>query len=321
MEGSLTGEPSVVGLLCRTSDRTGFTGAGARALHRRDEAREGLRVLRGVGAAQRGLLGGPVAHVELEARARDRGPVGEAGGGVAGVSGAVANLTQPVLIGIIELAVAQGLAGSRPLAFPGNVALAAFENLDQVHAKLGLHHRADLVVLQRVHRPLEIRHRIARADPAEVAALGRRAVLRIEAGQFGEITAIDQAFADNFHLVARLGFGHHFVDADQDVARMRLLDRGRPATAALAEQLDDMETGRGTQQVADFTRLQARRRFGIERRQTVELAPAEAAALQGIRRIGEGRRQFGEVFTGLPARRQLCCALCADVRLRPRHGG
>lgn len=72
-----------------------------------------------------------------------------------------------------------------------------------------------------------------------------------------------------------------------------------PAAATLAEQLDDVETGRGAQQIADFAWLQARRRFGIERRQPVELAPAEAAALQGVRRIGEGRRQFGEVFARL----------------------
>ncbi len=78
-------------------------------------------------------------------------------------------------------------------------------DLDQVHAEGRLDDRADLAQLQRIHRLLEFRHGIARIQPAEIAALGGRTILRIEAGLLGEIDAIGDALADTFQLAA--GFG------------------------------------------------------------------------------------------------------------------
>ncbi len=102
---------------------------------------------------------------------------------------------------------------------------------------------------------------------------------------------------------------------------------GHGAATPLGNQLDDVEAGRRTQQLADFARLQAPGHLGVQRRQAVERAEAEIATLQGIRRIGEGGRQFGEVLAGrapasAPARHAgAASAVARDWPIRARATG
>ena len=72
---------------------------------------------------------------------------------------------------------ARGLAGDAALALFGDVALATFQHLDQVHSEGRGDDFAGLVERQGVHGPFEFRHGVARIQPAEVAALRRGAVL------------------------------------------------------------------------------------------------------------------------------------------------
>ncbi len=112
-----------------------------------------------------------------------------------------------------------------------------------MHAERRLDNRADLVQLQRIHRLLEFRHGIARIQPAEIAALGGRTILRIEAGLLGEIDAVGDPLAHTFQFAPGFGLRHHFIDPDQDVPCLGLLDGGHGAATPLGNQLDDMEAG------------------------------------------------------------------------------
>ena len=75
--------------------------------------------------------------------------------------GPVAQLAQPVPGRRRRACVRAGLLGVEVLSFFGHVALAAFENLDEVHAEGRLDHRAEFVFLQGVHGLFEFGHGVA----------------------------------------------------------------------------------------------------------------------------------------------------------------
>src|SRR6185369_11915497 len=101
----------------------------------------------------------------------------------------VAQLAQPVLICLVGLALAQRLARDQPLALRRDAAGPTLDDLDQVPAERTLHRLADFARLQRIHRALKLRHRVARIDPAQIAALGGAHVHRIDARDLSEIRA------------------------------------------------------------------------------------------------------------------------------------
>ena len=86
-----------------------------------------------------------------------------------------------------------------------------------------------------------------------------------------------------------------------------------------------MEAGRRAQQLTDLAGLQTACGFGVKTWQTIERAPAEIAALQCIRRIGEGSGQLGEILAGLRPLEGLLAAqtkllqLLGTGRLRRAH--
>src|SRR5437868_1894780 len=111
--------------------------------------------------------------------------------------GAVTGLAQPVLEGFVGLARADGLARRHLLAIFGELVRASLDDLHQVPSEGRLDGLAHLLVGQRVHRALELRHRIARRDPAQVTALLRAGVLGMQARELGEIGARHDALAQS----------------------------------------------------------------------------------------------------------------------------
>src|SRR3954469_23021806 len=74
--------------------------------------------------------------------------------------GTVAHLAQPILVGLVGLALADRLADRDLLAVFRELVGPALEHLHQVPAEGRLHGLAYLPVLQLVHRALELRHRV-----------------------------------------------------------------------------------------------------------------------------------------------------------------
>src|SRR4051812_15928110 len=153
--------------------------------------------------------------------------------------GTVARLAQPVLVGLVGLALADRLARRDFLALVGYLVGAPLEHLYEVPSERRLDRLAHFAVLQPVHHALEFRHRVARRDPAQVAALAGAAVLGVELRQLGEIAAGDDALAQAAKALARLAFGQAVAGAQQDVPHVRLLHAGGRRLAALLQQLED----------------------------------------------------------------------------------
>src|SRR5919197_6394135 len=84
--------------------------------------------------------------------------------------GLVAQLSQPFLVRLVGLALAQRLARLQALALGREIARAPLEHLDQVIAEGRAHRRADLADFQLPVGALEFGHRVARIDPVELAA-------------------------------------------------------------------------------------------------------------------------------------------------------
>src|SRR6266850_1236040 len=210
--------------------------------------------------------------------------------------GLVAELPQPLLVGLVGLALAQRLAHLQPAAFGADVARAALEDLDQVVAERGAHRLAHLADLQLFVGALELRHRVAGVDPVELAAARRRAVVGMHARELGEVGAPgDDAIAQVEQLAARLRLGHRLARADQDVAHARLAHRRRlgPGAAPVGE-LQEVEAGRAAQGLADLAGIHLREHLGKELGQAVVAAPADRASLQRVGRVREARRHARE---------------------------
>src|SRR6185503_19893533 len=101
--------------------------------------------------------------------------------------GAVTQLEQPVLVGLVGLALFQGGARLQAAAVLGQAGCPPLHHLDQVPAERRFHRLADLARLERVHDALELGHRITGQQPVEVAAARSAAVSGMLARQFGKI--------------------------------------------------------------------------------------------------------------------------------------
>src|SRR4030095_9270355 len=88
------------------------------------------------------------------------------------------------------------------------------------------------------------RVRVARRNPAEIAAFSRSSVFRVEFRLILELGAGLEAVAYALDPRLGIGFRHHLAYFDQDVARARLLDHRRRVAASRLLQLDDVEPGR-----------------------------------------------------------------------------
>src|SRR5205814_4713599 len=93
--------------------------------------------------------------------------------------GAIARLAQPVLVGLVRLALANRLARGEPLAVFRKLIGATPQHLHEVPAEGTLHRLAHLAIAQSVHGALELRDRVAGGEPAQVAALRRGRVFGV----------------------------------------------------------------------------------------------------------------------------------------------
>src|SRR5437764_4655533 len=93
--------------------------------------------------------------------------------------GLVAELPQPLLVGLVRFALAQGLARLQALPLGRHVARAPLEHLDEVVAEGRAHGLADLADFQLLVVVLELGHGIAGIDPVELAAARGGAVYRV----------------------------------------------------------------------------------------------------------------------------------------------
>src|SRR3990167_4030310 len=168
-----------------------------------------------------------------------------------------ADLAGPFFVGRLELALAQHVAGGLALLCVGQLDLAAFDQLDQVHAETADHRIGDLSRLQGIERLLELGHEHAGRGPAEVAAARGAAVFRILTGHLRE---------------AGLAVGHLLADVGQLLPQLagRLLRRGaqQDVTGALfgvaglgdvlaGDELDHVEAGVGAHDGRHLADLQA----------------------------------------------------------------
>src|SRR3979490_1577319 len=97
----------------------------------------------------------------------------------------VAQLAQPLLVGLVGLALAQHLPRLQHAALRVHLGRAPLEHLEEVIAERLSHRLADLALLELVIGALEIAHRVAGIDPVELAAAARRAVVGMHARPLG----------------------------------------------------------------------------------------------------------------------------------------
>ena len=189
------------------------------------------------------------------------------------------------------------LRASRRWRSDREIGRAPLDHLDQVEAEGGAHRLGDLARLQRGRRPLELRHEVARHDPAEIAAARRGGgVVGVEPRELREVGALDDPRPEQRDLAARLRLRHELADPREDVPHVGLLDDERAAAGAAAiVELEQVKPGRAAQDVGHFAGLELRERGAEDLRQPVLLAPAHVAALQRVGRVGVAHRDLAEV--------------------------
>src|SRR6185436_1834015 len=106
---------------------------------------------------------------------------------------AIAQLANEIVELLVALPLPQRVASLLATTILRDVLLAALEHLDQMPAERRAHGLRHLVDRKRRHRALEIGNGVARRDPTEVAALGTRRVVRIDARYFLELRAAGDA--------------------------------------------------------------------------------------------------------------------------------
>ena len=175
------------------------------------------------------------------------------------------------------------------------VLLPAALHFQNVPAELGAEGRRDFVHLGAGHRLLELAHETVGGAPAEVAAGQRRAgIVRMLHGQRREILAVEDALAQALDGSAGLVVRANGGGFEQDVAHERLV-AGLLRSAALVQQLDDVEAGCIAQRLGDAADLQCQHLLREQARQPAGLAPTEIAALERRRSGGVLHRHRREV--------------------------
>ena len=140
--------------------------------------------------------------------------------------GGVAQFAQPVGVGLFRLALTDRLT-CRSIAAtePSDRGGPAPESGD---SRIRCDRVADLTVLQAVHGALEFRHGLARADPAEIAALRRRTILRVGLRELREVAACGNLTLDFEQLLTR--------SAARTCRRRRAAECGERASARASVQ-------------------------------------------------------------------------------------
>ena len=146
---------------------------------------------------------------------------------------------------------------------------------------LRLERLAELVVGQVVELLLELRHERAGSDPAEVAAVGRRArVLGGDRRDGLEALALQDALADLHQLLPHGLVVLDLVGGHQDVARVHLRDERLLRRAAYLEHLEDVQAARRADRFGDVARLHGRDDVGHEGGQLVPPCASRARRLR-----------------------------------------
>ena len=157
------------------------------------------------------------------------------------------------------------------------------------------HRCRNLVHCKLAHRFLEHRDRVAGIQPAKIAALGRTRVLGVELRHVLEFRAAFEPILEAIDLGLGIGFGRDFIDANQDVPHVRLIDQRLVVMTAAVDQLDNMKSGGAAQHRRHVARLHCADGFREHRRQTRPGTPAEIAAGQRVARIGKPCGDLPEV--------------------------
>ncbi len=142
-----------------------------------------------------------------------------------------------------------------------------------------------------VHDLAEFRYQGFRVDPAQVAAIERRArIFREALGQGGEAFAVLDALAQACGQSLGLGIAAHGIGLEQDVAHMHLIDDARLATALLFH-LEDHEAAGDPHGLGDTADTDATDQAIEGRGQLGGFAPADLAAIEGVvaGRAGDGQ--------------------------------
>ena len=160
------------------------------------------------------------------------------------------------------------------------VLLAAALHFQNVPAELGAEGRRDFVHLGAGHRLLELAHETVGGAPAEVAAGQRGArVVRVFHRQRREVLAGDDALAQFLDGGAGFVVRTNCGGFEQDVAHEGLAI-GLLRSAALVQQLDDVEAGGIAQRLGDAADLQRQHLLREQARQPARLAPTKVAAFE-----------------------------------------
>src|SRR6195256_181017 len=209
--------------------------------------------------------------------------------------GAIAQLAQPFLVGLVTFSVQESLARLEALALGRHVGRTPLQHLNEMPPERSLDGLAYIHRLQLRKSPLEFRHRIAGIDPSQISAPGSRAVVRIQAGELGEVHSVYDAFPQVEELPFGFVLGNELVGAYQNMTHMRLLHEQRRTGAAQLEELEQMESGGASKPTADVSGLQGRQGLDIQLREPLLTAPTDHASLKRIRRIGVGGGDLSEL--------------------------
>src|SRR5258706_418817 len=150
-------------------------------------------------------------------------------------------------------------------------------------------------LLQLPKSPLEFLHGIAGIDPSQISAPGSRTVVRIQAGELGEVDSVYDAFPQVEELPFGFVLGNELVGAYQNMTHMRLFHEQRRAGAAQLEELEQVESGGASKHTADVSGLQGRQGLDIQLREPLLTAQTDHASLKRIRRIGVGGGDLSEL--------------------------
>ena len=148
-------------------------------------------------------------------------------------------LLQQLPCGLFGLLLHDVLADGVAAAFLRRADFADIVEFDEVPAELGADGTADLAFFQFLHRAFKFGHHHAVAEPAQIAALRRTAVLRILSRQFAEITALFRLRADFVDNGFGSGYGVFFFRLNQNMlgtvlARSLTFGKATPCCCARA---------------------------------------------------------------------------------------
>src|SRR5690606_32834416 len=185
------------------------------------------------------------------------------------------------------------------LQLVGHVVRAPIRHLDDMPAEARAERLADLADLELRELLLELRHERARADPAEIAAVGRRnRILGDRARDRPELVTPENLLADADQALLDRVVVHDLVGRQQDMPRAHLILHHALDAAHVVEP-HDMQSAAALDRLGDVSGLHVDDHVHEQRRQRRALAPAEAAALERGLRIGIRDRELREILAVL----------------------